>query len=31
MLNAAFWVEADMDKRAFFYIDSVLLSGESDQ
>ena len=31
MLNAAFWVEADVDTRAFFYLDSVLLSGESDQ
>ena len=30
MLNAAFWVEADADKRAFLYIDSVLLSGEFD-
>jgi hypothetical protein len=28
MLNTAFWVETDLDKRAFFYIDSVLLSGE---
>ena len=28
MLNAAFWVEADVDTRAFLYIDSVLLSGE---
>lgn len=28
MLNVAFWVEADVDKRAFLYVDSVLLSGE---
>jgi len=28
MLNPAFWVETDLDKRAFLYIDSVLLSGE---
>ena len=28
MLNIVFWVEADIDKRAFFYLDSVLLSGE---
>jgi len=27
MLNIAFWVETDIDKRAFFYLDSVLLSG----
>ena len=26
MLNTAFWVETDRDKRAFLYIDSVLLS-----
>ena len=26
MLNAAFWVETDRDKRAFLYVDSVLLS-----
>lgn len=28
MLNTFFWVEADTDKRAFLYVDSVLLSGE---
>jgi hypothetical protein len=28
MLNLAFFVEADSDKRAFFYIDSVCLSGD---
>lgn len=28
MLNVFFWVEADTDKRAFLYVDSVLLSGE---
>jgi hypothetical protein len=28
MLNVAFWVEADTDKRAFLYLDSVLLSTE---
>jgi hypothetical protein len=28
MLNIAFWVEADIDKRAFLYLDSVLLSTE---
>jgi hypothetical protein len=28
MLNVVFWVEADIDKRAFLYLDSVLLSGE---
>ena len=28
MLNAAFWVETNRDKRAFLYIDSALLSGE---
>ncbi len=28
MLNTVFWVESDIDKRAFFYLDSVLLSGE---
>ena len=26
MLNTAFWVEIDRDKRAFLYLDSVLLS-----
>jgi hypothetical protein len=28
MLNTAFWVETDVDKRAFLYLDSVLLSGD---
>jgi hypothetical protein len=28
MLNLAFFVETDVDKRAFLYIDSVCLSGE---
>jgi len=28
MLNVTFWVEADTDKRAFLYLDSVLLSGD---
>lgn len=28
MLNLAFFCEPDTDKRAFFYLDSVLLSGE---
>ncbi len=28
MLNVAVWVEADVDKRAFLYVDSILLSGE---
>jgi len=28
MLNTVFWVETDLDKRAFLYVDSVLLSGE---
>ncbi len=28
MLNLAFFVETDIDKRAFLYIDSVCLSGE---
>ena len=28
MLNLAFFAEADTDKRVFFYLDSVLLSGE---
>ena len=26
MLNLAFWVETDCDKRAFLYVDSVVLS-----
>lgn len=30
MLNLAFWIETDADKRAFLYVDSVLLSGEID-
>jgi hypothetical protein len=28
MLNTVFFVETDCDKRAFLYLDSVLLSGE---
>ena len=28
MLNVLFWVETNVDKRAFLYLDSVLLSGE---
>jgi hypothetical protein len=28
MLNIAFFVEADVDKRAFLYLDSVCLSGD---
>jgi len=28
MLNTVFWVETDKSKRAFLYIDSVLLSGD---
>lgn len=28
MLNVGLFVEADQDKRAFFYLDSVLLSGD---
>ena len=28
MLNLAFFVETDVDKRAFFFVDSVLVSGE---
>jgi len=28
MLNLAFFVETDVDKRAFLYLDSVLLSGD---
>jgi hypothetical protein len=28
MLNVVFWVETDISKRAFLYLDSVLLSGE---
>lgn len=28
MLNVLFWVETDVDKRAFLYLDSALLSGE---
>ena len=30
MLNVAFWVETDRDKRAFLYVDSVVLSTEGD-
>ena len=30
MLNVAFFVETDLDKRAFYYIDSVILSGDWD-
>ena len=28
MLNVVFWVEANTDKRAFLFLDSVLLSGD---
>lgn len=28
MLNIAFWIETDRDKRAFLYLDSVLVSGD---
>lgn len=28
MLNILFWAETDVDKRAFLYVDSVLLSGD---
>jgi len=28
MLNVAWWVETDVDKRAFLYLDSVALSGD---
>ena len=28
MLNLAFFVETDSDKRAFLYLDSVCLSGD---
>lgn len=31
MLNVAFWVETNIDKRAYLYLDSVLLSGELDR
>ncbi len=31
MLNMAFWVETDRDKRAFQYVDSVVLSTELEQ
>ena len=31
MLNLAFWVETDRDKRAFLYLDSALLSGDWDE
>ncbi len=30
MLNVVFWVETDRNKRAFMYLDSILLSGEVD-
>ncbi len=30
MLNVAFWAETDRDKRAFLYVDSVVLSAEGD-
>ena len=30
MLNTVFWVETDLDKRAFLLVDSVLLSGDWD-
>jgi hypothetical protein len=30
MLNIGFWIETDTAKRAFLYIDSVLVSGEMD-
>ncbi len=29
MLNVAFWCEADTDRRAFFYLDSVVLSADA--
>lgn len=28
MLNTVFFAETDRDKRAFLYVDSVVLSGE---
>ncbi|HCR17426.1 MAG TPA: hypothetical protein DIU35_08075 [Candidatus Latescibacteria bacterium] len=28
MLNVAFWIETDLDKRAFLFVDSVTLSGD---
>ena len=28
MLNTVFWVETDVAKRAFLYLDSVMLSGD---
>jgi hypothetical protein len=28
MLNIVFWIETDVDKRAFLYLDSALLSTE---
>lgn len=31
MLNVGFWVESDVDNRAFLYVDSVLLSCEGDR
>lgn len=30
MLNVIFFLETDLDKRVFLYVDSVLLSGETD-
>ena len=30
MLNVTFWAETDVDKRAFLYLDSVLVSAELD-
>ena len=29
MLNVAFWCEADTDRRAFLYLDSVVLSADA--
>ena len=31
MLNPFVWVETDTDKRAFLYVDSVVLSAEIDE
>lgn len=28
MLNVVFWVETDLDKRSFLFVDSVMLSGD---
>ena len=30
MLNVVFWAETDRDKRAFLFVDSVLVSGDWD-